>query len=118
MERVTYLTVTFEHNFVVRARMVRKFSLENGGDSTNAAESVLIILPGARNPFAGLLDVDLARNMVVPEGLCWHDRYWVFLVIDSPHAVVKDSVHKARELLVTNPGHAVPDDSDVGVWGE
>jgi hypothetical protein len=55
-----YSIVAFEHNVAVRASMVRKFSLENGGDSANDAARVLIIFPEARNPFSSHLDVDLA----------------------------------------------------------
>src|SRR6266852_7740826 len=112
-----HLTAAFEHNFVVRARMVRKFSLENGGDSANDAARVLIILPGALNPFSSLLDVDLAQNMVVPEKPGWQDRYRVMLIVDSFHTAEENGIHEAHEALVTDSRHTVPDDSDVGGWG-
>lgn len=60
------LTVAFEHDVVVRARMFRKISLEDGGDSANDAARVRVVFAGALGPFSGILDVDLARNMAVP----------------------------------------------------
>jgi len=113
-----YLTDAFEHDVVVRARMVRKLGLEDGGDSANDAPRVRVVLAGAPDPFSGFfLDVDLARNMVVASELGWHDRYGVMLVVDVFHTPGKNRVHEVREGMVTNPGHAVPDDSDVGRWG-
>lgn len=111
-----YLTVAFEHDVVVRASMVRKSSLEDGGDSANDAPRVRVVLAGARDPFSGFLDVDLAQNMVEPVELAWHDRYRVMLVVDVFHTPGKNGVHEARKVLVTNPGHTVPDDFDVGGW--
>lgn len=111
--------VACEFDAVVRARMVRKIGLEDVGDSANDAARVRVVLTGARDPFfSSFLDVDLAENMVVPEGLGWHDRYRVMFVVDVCHAPGKNGVHEAREVLVTNPGHAVPDDDDVGGWGQ
>jgi hypothetical protein len=111
-----HLTVAFEHNVVVRARMVVKRSLENGGDSANNAERVLIILPGALNPFSSLFDVDLSQNMVVPHRHGRQDRNRVMLIVDSCHTVGENGVHEAHEASVTDPRHTVPDDSDVGGW--
>jgi len=37
-------------------------------------------------------------------------------VVDVFHTPGKNGVHEAREVLVTNPGHTVPDDDDVGGW--
>jgi hypothetical protein len=112
------LTVAFKHDFVVRASMVRKFSLEDGGDSANDAATVLVVFTGAPGPFSSILDVDLARHMVVPEGLGWHDRYRVLLVVDVFHTPEKNGIHEARKVSVTNPGHTVPHDFDVGAWGQ
>jgi len=93
--------------------MVRKLSAEDGGDSANDAARIWVILAGARDPSSGIiLDVDLARNMVVPEPHAWHDRYRVLLVVDVFHTSGKNSVHKVRKVLVTNSGHAVPDYAD------
>jgi len=96
--------------------MVRKFSMEDGGDSTNDAAIVRVVLAGARDPFSILLDVDLAHNMVVPESHGGHDRYWVMLVVDVLHTSGKKVVHEAREDMITNPRHTVPDNFDVGGW--
>jgi hypothetical protein len=112
------LTVTSEHDVVVRARMFRKPSVENGGDSANDAARVRIVFAGAHDPLSGLLDVDLTRNMAIPEGHGWHDRYWVKLIVDALYEVGKNVVHEARKVLVTNPGHTVPDNSDDGSWGQ
>jgi hypothetical protein len=111
-----YLNVAFEHDVVVRARMIRKRSMEDGGDSPNDAARVRVVLAGAPDPFSSLLDVDLTRNMVVPEGHAWHDRYRVMLIVDALYKVGENVVHEAREDLVTSPGHTVPDDFDDGGW--
>jgi len=109
-----YLTDAFEHDAIVGARMLRKISLEDDGDSANDAARVRIVFAGASDPFSGFLDVDLARNMVVPECDGGHDRYKVMLVVDVFHAPGKNGVYEAREVLVTNTGHTIRDDSDVG----
>lgn len=93
--------------------MVRKLSVIDGGDSANDATGVRVILAGASDPLIGvLLDVDLAPSAVVPEIHAWHDRHRVPLVVDVDHTFVKLIVHVVREVLVSDPGHAVPDDSD------
>lgn len=95
--------------------MLRKLRLEDGRDSTNAAARIWVVLVRTRDPFSAvLLDVDLARNVVESEMHGWHDRYGVYHVVDALDTVGKNAVHEAREDLVTNPGHTVPDDSDVG----
>ena len=109
--------LTFEHDIVVRARMVRKLGLEDGGDSANDAARVRVVFAGARDPFSGFLYVDLTQNIVIPECDGGHDRYRVKFVVDVFHTPAKNGVHEVREVLVTNPGHTVPDDSDVGGWG-
>jgi hypothetical protein len=63
-------------------------------------------------PFSGRLDVDLAPTMVVPETQAWHDRYRVLHVVNVHHIFGKNIVHVVREVLITNSGQAVPDDSD------
>ena len=98
--------------------MVRKRSLEDGGDSANDAARARVVFVGTHNPLSGLLDVDLTRNMTEPDGHGWHDRYRVMLIVDVLHKVGKNAVHEAREGLVTNPRHTVPDDSDDGGWGQ
>jgi len=56
--------VTCEFDAVVRARMVRKSSLEDVGDSANDAARVRVVLTGARDPFSSsFLDVDLAEKV-------------------------------------------------------
>jgi hypothetical protein len=112
-----YLTVAFELDGVVRARMLRKLRLEDGGDSANDAARVPVVFAGARDPFSGFLYVDLAQNIVVPECEAGYDRYRVMLVVDVFHTPGKYGVYEAREVLVTNPGHTVTDDTDVGGWG-
>ena len=94
--------------------MIRKLSPEDGVDSANDAARVLVVLAGACDPFSVILDVGLAHNVLVPEELGWHGRYRVMLVVDVFHTPGKNGVHEAREDIVANPGHAVPDDSDVG----
>jgi hypothetical protein len=108
---------TLNDPIVVRARMVRKLSLDEGRDSANDAARVRVVFARALNPFSGFLDVDLAQDIVVPECDGGHDRYRVMLVVDVLHTPGKNGVHEAHEVLVTNPGHTVRDDSDVGGWG-
>ena len=97
--------------------MFRKLSLDDGGDSANDAARVRVVFVGARDPFSGIiLDVDLTRNVMVPEEHAWQDWYSVMRIVDALHTVGKNVVHEAREGLVTNPRHTLPDDSDVGSW--
>ena len=110
-----HLTSAFEKDVVVRPRMLRKFTLEDGGDSANAAARVGVVFAGAHDPLSSsLLDVNLTRNMVVPEGHGWDDWYGVLHVGDALYEVGKNIVHEAREDLVPNPRHTVPDDDDDG----
>jgi hypothetical protein len=98
--------------------MVRKHSVTDGGDSANAAAGVRVVLSGARSPCSGvILDVDLATGMVEPEIHAWHDGQRVPLVVDVRHMAGKKIVHKVREVLIANPGQAVPVsfDLDLGV---
>lgn len=62
-----YLTVTVDHDAIVRARMVRKRRIVDGGDSANAAARVPVVFAGARDPCSGSLDVDLTYDLVVTE---------------------------------------------------
>ena len=97
--------------------MLRKISPPGAGGRANHAARVRIVFAGARSPFSGILDVDLARNMVVSEYGGRQDRYKVMHVVDVFHTPGKNGVHEAREVLVTNPGHTVPDNTDVSGWG-
>lgn len=98
--------------------MFRKITIEYRGDSANDAARIRVVYAGTCDPCsASFLDVDLAQNMVEPEGHGWHGRYRVLLVIDAYHTLWKNSVHEVHEVLITNPGHTVPEDSDVGGWG-
>ena len=62
-----YLVIAVDHDVVVRAHMVRKLSIVDGGDSANGAARVPVVLAGARDPLSVALDVHLTRNLVVPE---------------------------------------------------
>ena len=98
--------------------MVRKFTIEYGGDSANDAARILVVYAGACDPFSvSFLDVDLAQNMVVPEAHGWHGWYRVKLVIDAYYTLGKNGVHEVHEVRITNSGHTVPEDSDVNGWG-
>ena len=112
-----YLTVALEPDVIVSARMVRKLRLEDAGDCANDAARVRVVFAGARDPLSSFLDMDLARNMVIRGGLGWQDRYRVMLVGDAFHTPGKNGVHEARKVLVTNPGHTVPDNFDVDGCG-
>lgn len=52
---------------VVRARMVRKISIVDGGDSASDGARVPVVFAGDLDPFSAILDVDLTTNLVVPE---------------------------------------------------
>jgi hypothetical protein len=60
--------------------MVRKSSVEDGGESANDAARVRVVFAGARDPLSSLLNADLTRNMVVPEGPGRHNRYRAMLM--------------------------------------
>jgi len=62
-----YLTIAIDHDAVVGARMVRKLSIVDRGDSASGAARVRIVLAWARDPSSVVLDVDLTRNFAVPE---------------------------------------------------
>ena len=116
IEPNNYLTAAFEHDAVVRARMVRKITIAYGRDSANDAARIRVVSAGACDPFsADFLDVDLAQNMVVPEAHCWHGRYRVKHVIDAYHTLGENGVHEIHKVRITNPGHTVREDSDVGI---
>lgn len=98
--------------------MVGKLGVSDGGDSANDAAGVRVVLFRALDPFPGrFLDVDLALRVGVPEVHAWHDWHRVLLVVDVQHCFGKNLVHKVRKVLITNPGHAVPDDFDNDLWG-
>jgi hypothetical protein len=94
--------------------MVRPLSVLDVGDGASDATRVRVIFVGAFYPCSGTLNVDLARSLVEPEGDGWYDRYRVLLVVDMLHTSGKHGIHDARKDIVTNPGRAVRDCSDIG----
>lgn len=94
--------------------MVRKRSVTDGGDSASAAAGIRVVLAGAQDPISGLvLNVDLATGLVVPAIDAGHDRHRVFLVVDVRYTARKKLVYEVRKVLITNPGHSVPERFDL-----
>jgi len=102
---------TSSHNdaVVIRAIMIRRFTLKHGGHVSDNAKIRRVILARTCNPRARVLDVHLTRRMHVAERLAGQDRDRVLLVVDVRQVAVVRCVDVIRESSVAYPRHTVCD---------
>ena len=99
---------------IVRPAMIARVTLKNVLHISHRALRVRVVLSGAREPRARILDVDLARRVVVAEEAPRQDRDQVLLVVDMRDGGNRGMrVDVVRERLVSNTREAVADVGDL-----
>ena len=108
--------LTAHLNPIIRPIMVRRVPFEYRRYVSDNALRARVVLPRARCPFSGVLDVDFARRVHVPQEHTWQNGDGVFLVIDVGHGR-REGVDVVREGLIPDARQPIPDER-VGSIGD